>query len=121
MRVTEAMQTHALIVSAITLSQFYIWGYSRDRQQRLSNPIKAVIVGCLTTTAISVFMVDGEKWQWLDVVRFEFLLFFSLSLLLFLIYGPKSGFLGFFFPISFISSKISSPTYRVAYYEHTMQ
>lgn len=62
-----AFATHALIVSAITLSQFYIWGYSRDRQQRLSNPIKAVIVGCLTTTAISVFMVDGEKWQWLDV------------------------------------------------------
>ncbi|KAI5801184.1 lysosomal cystine transporter [Geopyxis carbonaria] len=63
-----AFAAHALVLSLITWTQFYFWGYQRHPQQRLSVLMKAIIVGCIAAIVVSVFLTDGETWEWIDVV-----------------------------------------------------
>ena len=57
-----------MLISIITWSQFFVWGYQRHPQQKLSRPMAAIILGCLAAIAIGMIGVDGGRLQWIDVV-----------------------------------------------------
>ncbi|KAA8896112.1 PQ loop repeat-domain-containing protein [Sphaerosporella brunnea] len=63
-----AFAVHALIISIITWSQFYCWGYERHPQQRLSASMALVIILCLCSIIFSCSVVDGKILEWIDVV-----------------------------------------------------
>ncbi|KAI5814058.1 PQ loop repeat-domain-containing protein [Pyronema omphalodes] len=63
-----AFAAHALLISIATLCQFYFFNYTRNVSQRLSWPMAAILLGSLTTVAISCTLVNGANWTWLDVV-----------------------------------------------------
>ncbi|KAF8539539.1 PQ loop repeat-domain-containing protein [Trichophaea hybrida] len=63
-----AFAVHAMLISIITWSQFFLWGYQRHPQQKLSKPMAIIIIGCIAAIIFSTLSVDGKSWQWIDVV-----------------------------------------------------
>ncbi|KAI5845303.1 PQ loop repeat-domain-containing protein [Morchella snyderi] len=64
-----AFATHALLISSITLSQFYFWGYKRDESQRMSRTMSAIAISCVTAITISVLLaLNNSNWELIDVV-----------------------------------------------------
>ncbi|TGZ79921.1 PQ-loop-domain-containing protein [Ascodesmis nigricans] len=66
-----AFAAHALIISTLTWSQFFAWGYERHRSQRLSTPVTLLIFSIFGAIVLSAGFVDptgGHRWQWLDVI-----------------------------------------------------
>lgn len=73
-----AYTVHAVLMALITYTQFYCWGFKRDRTDHLSRPVAGVfcgsVVGVLLVAAIVVTKgVDGGRdpfgWAWIDLVR----------------------------------------------------
>lgn len=60
-----------MLISTLTWSQFFLWGYERHRSQRLSTPVTLLIFGIFGAVVLSAGLVDpaGKRWEWLDVVR----------------------------------------------------
>lgn len=67
-----AFATHALVMSMLTLSQFWhrLWGFER-RKWRVGEGVWAIVGSCslgmLWTTGM-VYFVGDKGWQWIDVV-----------------------------------------------------
>ena len=77
-----AFAGHAVIICAITLTQFIpsLWGFEkRDREDvgsRISNSMLGVVFGCFLGVGIVIFIVLGSNdddpesgWGWIDAVR----------------------------------------------------
>lgn len=80
-----AFALHAVILCFITYSQFFCWGFKRDRYQRVSKPIAGIFVGSILGLMIVGGIVyvkgnDGGRdpmgWAWIDLVCL-FPIFFS--------------------------------------------
>ena len=69
-----AFAAHAMVLSVITLSQFWtgLWGYERHPAQKMSKPVKAFVAGCFGIVWVSCACVDGDRWGSLDVVSAVF-------------------------------------------------
>ncbi|KAI5856960.1 L-cystine transporter [Tricharina praecox] len=78
-----AFAAHALVISMITLSQFWtsLWGYERHPTQKMSRPMKAFVAGCFAVVGISCACVDSDSWGWIDVVYTLTTLKLAISLL----------------------------------------
>ncbi|RPB10248.1 PQ-loop-domain-containing protein, partial [Morchella conica CCBAS932] len=64
-----AFAAHALLISSITLSQFYFWGYKRHASQHMSRTMSAIAMGCVAAITIAVLLALGNSnWEWIDVV-----------------------------------------------------
>lgn len=74
-----AFALHAVVLSAITYSQFWpqIWGFTVLRFQTISKPILGLFWGCCLSIMIVMFLVIGQSpdggydpfsWAWIDVV-----------------------------------------------------
>ena len=69
---------HAVLLSSLYLSQFFVGSYTRERAQRhLSRPILGIGLGCVTSVVGLVLWVlaatptaglDARGWAWIDVV-----------------------------------------------------
>jgi len=75
-----AFAAHAMIMVALTYSQFYvfIWKFDVPVNQRTSSVIRGIILACLLAVLLAVLKAalnDGHDstpagtWTWLDVVR----------------------------------------------------
>ena len=68
-----AFALHAVVLSTLYVSQFFCWGYKRERGQRVSGAIAGIMMGCVlsvSTMALIVGLGAGAKrgWEWIDVV-----------------------------------------------------
>ena len=71
-----AFAAHALVLCAITYSQFFpsIWGFKVSRRQKASGVVLGIVVGSLVAVSLSIVLVyvstsNNNGWQWIDVVR----------------------------------------------------
>ncbi|KAL9098475.1 MAG: hypothetical protein Q9163_005874 [Psora crenata] len=67
-----AFGLHALLLSSVTLTQFWpkLWGFER-RVWRVGNGVWGIVMGCGIGIAWTVGLVardGGHGWQWIDVV-----------------------------------------------------
>lgn len=60
---------HALVVSSITLSQAYLWGYKKNRDQHTSTICRGFLTGVIVA-AISLVSIAQmtDKLEWIDVL-----------------------------------------------------
>ncbi|RPB04754.1 hypothetical protein L873DRAFT_1665600 [Choiromyces venosus 120613-1] len=65
-----AFATHATLISLVTWSQFFFWGYKRDPTQGLSRTMLAVIAVSIGSILISIALtLSGiADFEWIDVV-----------------------------------------------------
>ncbi|KAI9809671.1 MAG: hypothetical protein M1825_000103 [Sarcosagium campestre] len=77
-----AFALHAVVLSIATYSQFWCWGFRRDRAQRVSRPVMGIvggsIIGVSTVVALVLLADDDESkagspdasggWAWIDVI-----------------------------------------------------
>ncbi|KAI9849587.1 MAG: hypothetical protein M1838_000097 [Thelocarpon superellum] len=69
-----AFALHAVVLSILVYSQFFCWGFKRERGQRISKPVMAIILSCITAVALVCLMVathgghDAAEWAWIDVI-----------------------------------------------------
>jgi cystinosin len=81
-----AFAGHAVILSAITVSQFFptIWGFDKTGRRRIgarvSKGVLAIYIGSFVSVATVAFIVDAKHdddaksgWAWIDVVRIPLL------------------------------------------------
>lgn len=68
-RVNDAVfAVHAFFLSSITLFQFYVPGYKRERDQVISKLGKAIILGSLAIITVLVVLAWQDKFGWIDVI-----------------------------------------------------
>lgn len=72
-----AFAAHAVVLTVITYSQFWCWGFKRDRAQRVSNTIAGIFVGSVIGVSVIALVIaakgrDGGRdpfgWAWIDLV-----------------------------------------------------
>ncbi|KAI9866416.1 MAG: hypothetical protein M1813_001538 [Trichoglossum hirsutum] len=72
-----AFAVHAVLLSCITYSQFWCWGFKTNRAQRISWPIMGIFFGSLLSVVITILIViakggdqteDALGWAWIDVI-----------------------------------------------------
>ena len=68
-----AFAVHALVLSLITLSQFWsrLWGFER-RKWKVGNGVWGVVLCCCTGIVWTMGMAiraESRGWEWIDVVR----------------------------------------------------
>ncbi|KAI9849689.1 MAG: hypothetical protein M1837_002815 [Sclerophora amabilis] len=72
-----AFGIHAVILSVLVYSQFWCWGYRRERGLRMSRIMVGIFLGSLTSTVMVTLIVtmkgrnggqDASGWAWIDVV-----------------------------------------------------
>ncbi|ORY80877.1 PQ loop repeat-domain-containing protein [Protomyces lactucae-debilis] len=69
-RINDAVfALHALVISSITLSQAYLWGYKKDRDQHTSTICRGFLTGVIVS-AISLISIAQmtDKLEWIDVL-----------------------------------------------------
>ncbi|KAI9790458.1 MAG: hypothetical protein M1816_005122 [Peltula sp. TS41687] len=72
-----AFAAHAVIMSIFVYTQFWCWGFKRERSQRVSWPIMGIFWGAIAGVLVIVALVmtrgrDGGRdafgWAWIDVI-----------------------------------------------------
>ncbi|KAI9752718.1 MAG: hypothetical protein M4579_005517 [Chaenotheca gracillima] len=72
-----AFGLHAVVLCILVFSQFWCWGYRRERGLRISRPVGGIFMGCLMSTVVVSLIVavrgidggrDASGWAWIDVV-----------------------------------------------------